>query len=107
VASKVVLRWDVVSSPSLPTDVKRRLQAQQKNRIALSGELVLSSQRFRDQDKNRRDVLDRLGEIIRLASIPPKPRKLTRPTRASKERRLTAKKHRAQTKSARRPSLDL
>jgi ribosome-associated protein len=73
----------------------------------MSGELVLSSQRFRDQDKNRKDVLDRLSYLIRMAATPPKLRKLTHPTRASKERRLEAKRHRTRTRAERRPPSDL
>ncbi len=102
VASKAVLRWNVVASQSLPADVKSRFLTQQANRITTTGDLVVASQRFRDQDKNRQDVLDRLKEWLLRATISPKLRKPTRPTRGSKERRLSAKKHRARVKTGRR-----
>jgi ribosome-associated protein len=102
VASKAVIRWDVSATTSLPADVKSRLLEQQANRITTAGELVVASQRFRDQERNREDVLQRLAEMVRRASISPKPRKPTRRTRGSVERRLTAKRHRSQRKSTRR-----
>ena len=69
-ASKAVLRWDVLHSPSLPDDVKARFRTQQANRITTEGELVLSSQRFRDQERNRQDCLDKLAEMVREAVYP-------------------------------------
>jgi ribosome-associated protein len=102
VASKAVLRWNVAASTSLPEDVKARFSAQQKHRITTLGELILSSQRFRDQERNRQDCLDRLREMLRHAALPPRPRRPTRPTRSSKEARHQAKRHRARTKSGRK-----
>jgi ribosome-associated protein len=102
VASKAVLRWDVASSPSLPADVKARLRAREANRITAEGELVLSSQRYRDQERNRQDCLDKLREMIARAADRPKVRRKTKPTRGSQEARLRAKKRRAGTKAARR-----
>ncbi len=102
VASKAVLRWNVAASPSLPDDVKSRLRAQQANRITAEGELVLTSQRYRDQERNRQDCLDKLREMIVQAAARPKARRKTKPTRGSQEARLRAKKRRAATKAGRR-----
>src|SRR5439155_16911379 len=102
VASKAVLRWDLIGSPSLPAEVKARLRAQQRRRITNEGELVLNSQRFRDQEKNRQDCLDKLRELVRRAATPPKLRKPTRPTRGSRKARLREKRHRSTVKLSRR-----
>jgi len=102
VASKAVLRWDVGRSPSLPADVKARLLAQQHGRITVQGELLLSSQRFRDQGRNIDDCLEKLRDLILRAAIPPKRRKRTRPTRGSQVARLQEKRHRTAVKKARR-----
>ena len=102
VASKAVLRWNVTASPSLPEDVKARLRARQANRITAEGDLVLTSQRFRDQERNRQDCLDKLREMIAEAAVRPKARRKTKPTRGSQEARLRAKKRRAATKAGRR-----
>ena len=84
VASKAVLRWPVAASPSLPDEIKARLRAQQHRRITGEGDLVLSSQRYRDQDRNRQDCLDKLRDMILQAAVRPKVRKATRPSRARK-----------------------
>jgi len=102
VASKAVLRWDVAGSPSLPADVKARLRVREANRITTDGELVLTSQRFRDQERNRQDCLDKLRAMIAGAAARPKARRKTKPTRGSKEARLREKKRRAGTKAGRR-----
>lgn len=104
VASRAVLRWNVRTSPSLPADVKARLEAQQPGRITTEGDLIVSSQRFRDQERNRQDCVDKLRELVRQALHVPKKRKKTRPTRGSQERRLLTKRHRSATKSSRRQS---
>src|SRR3954470_9122775 len=101
VASKAVLRWDLAASPSVPEEVKARLRTLQRRRITTEGELVLNSQRFRDQDKNRLDCLDKLREMVLAAATVPKARKRSRPTRGAKERRLKAKRHRAARKEGR------
>jgi ribosome-associated protein len=106
VASKAVLRWNVAASPSLSEDIKARLRARQANRITADGEMVLSSQRHRDQERNRQDCLDKLREMIAEAAKRPKTRRRTKPTRGSKERRLQAKKRRAATKAGRRGGAD-
>ncbi len=102
VASKAVLRWNVVQSPSLPEEVKARFLAAQKWRITTEGDLVLSSQRYRDQERNRQDCLDKLADLVRRATVKPKPRKPTRPSRGSRENRLQNKKRRSRVKSLRR-----
>jgi ribosome-associated protein len=101
VASKAVLRWNVVSSPSLPFDAKIRLCQSQQRRIAADGDFIVSSQRFRDQERNRQDCLDKLRTAVLEAATPPKLRKPTRPTRSSREARLRAKRRRSQAKSHR------
>jgi ribosome-associated protein len=106
VASKAVLSWDVAASPSLPEDVKARLRTQQRRRINHDGVLVLSSQRYRDQDRNRQDCLDKLREMVVQATHVPRPRKATRPTRGSREARLRAKRRRSTARAARQLPAD-
>jgi ribosome-associated protein len=103
VASKAVLDWDLASSTSLPEPVKMRLRTQQRGRINAEGHLTVNSQRFRDQERNRQDCLEKLREMVIQAQHVPRPRKATRPTRGSREARLRAKLHRSTTKAARRP----
>lgn len=102
VASKAVLRWDVARSPSLPEEVRQRLRAQQGRRITQEGELVVTSQRFRDQERNRQDCLEKLREMLVRATERPKVRKKTKPSRGAKERRLNDKRHRSAAKARRR-----
>jgi ribosome-associated protein len=102
VASKAVLRWNILASPSLPDDIKSRLQQQQRRRITGDGDLLLMSQRYRDQERNRLDCLDKLAEMLRAAAVAPKTRRKTKPSRGSQERRLAAKKRRSAIKASRR-----
>lgn len=106
VASKAVLHWDLAASVSLPEEVKSRLRTLYRNRINVEGELIVNSQRYRDQDRNRADCLDKLREMILQAAVTPRKRKLSRPTRGSRERRLSAKRRRATTKATRRLPVD-
>jgi len=85
----------------LPAEVKARLRTQQRRRITNEGELVLNSQRFRDQERNRQDCLDKLRELIRQAAAAPKPRKPTKPTRGSRAARLRDKRRRSTLKTGR------
>jgi ribosome-associated protein len=101
VASAVELRFDVANSPSLPEALRERLLARRDRRLTAEGVLVIQANRFRDQVKNREDAQLRLAEVIRAAQFVPKKRVATRPTRASKERRITAKKKRGTIKSGR------
>ena len=101
VASRAVLRWNLAASPSLPDDVKARLHSQQRRRITEDGDLLLSSQRFRDQGRNVADCRDKLRALILQAATPPKPRKKTRPSRGAREARLQEKRQRSATKQLR------
>jgi ribosome-associated protein len=99
--SAVELRFDVAQSPSLPDAVRERLLTRRDRRLTDDGVLVIQGRRFRDQGRNRDDVRERLAEIIRGALVPPKKRVATRPTRASKERRLAGKQQRSKIKQGR------
>lgn len=99
--SAVELRFNVASSPSLPDEVRSRLLARRDRRLTDDGVLVIQGRRFRDQGRNREDVRARLVEIIRGALVPPKKRVATKPTRASKERRLAGKQQRSRIKQGR------
>ncbi|MFH1146258.1 MAG: alternative ribosome rescue aminoacyl-tRNA hydrolase ArfB [Pseudomonadota bacterium] len=103
VATTVQLRFDVARSPSLTEDVRRRLFVLAGNRITMDGILIIRAGRFRTQEENRQDARARLVGLLRVAAHPPKVRRKTRPTAASKKRRLEAKLHRAETKKERRP----
>jgi ribosome-associated protein len=102
VNTKVTLRWDVQRSPSLPDPVRQRLLARYRRRTTQHGELLITSQRYRDQGRNVADCMEKLRDIVRSVASPPVPRRPTRPTRASKERRLGEKKQRSKTKKLRR-----
>lgn len=102
VSSKARLRWPVASSPSLPDAVKERFLSQYKSRLTNEGDLIIAGQRFRDQKKNYDDCLNRLREMVREVLVPPRPRKATKPTRASQRRRVETKKQRSDTKRLRR-----
>lgn len=101
VASAVLLRFNVMHSPSLSEDVRNRLIQMLGKKVTSQGNLLIKASRFRTQERNKRDALDRLQEFIRRAAIVPKKRKKTKPSQASKERRLTQKKLRGKTKSLR------
>jgi len=102
VATAVQLRFDVGRSPSLPEEVRRRLARLAGRRMTEDGVLVIDARRFRTQERNRRDALERLIALISRAEVSPKPRRKTRPTAAARERRLEAKRRRSQTKRLRR-----
>ncbi len=96
--SAVELRFDVAHSPSLPDPVRARIMARRDRRLTDDGVMVIQARRFRDQARNRDDARARLIDILRVALTPPKKRLATRPTRASKERRLAGKKQRGTVK---------
>jgi ribosome-associated protein len=102
VASKAELRWDLAASPSVPEGVKARLRTLQRRRVTKEGVFVVTSQRFRDQEKNKHDCLEKLAEMLREAAVVPKVRRPSKPTRGARERRLQAKRQRADVKRGRR-----
>ena len=106
VASAVELRFDVVNSRALPDPVRARLLARSDRRLTADGVLVIQANRFRDQAKNRADARDRLAALIVAASHVPKRRIATKPTRASKERRIESKKNRSTIKRGRNARWD-
>ncbi|MBK1649019.1 alternative ribosome rescue aminoacyl-tRNA hydrolase ArfB [Rhabdochromatium marinum] len=104
VATAVQLRFNVLRSPALPDEVRRRLRGLAGRRLDQEGNLTIEAHRFRTRERNREDARERLAELIRQAAQRPKTRIASRPTRASKERRLAAKSRRSrlkQTRSAR------
>jgi len=105
VATAVQLRFDVRGS-SLPEEVKARLIQLAGNRITSEGSLLIEARRLRTQEQNREDAIQRLVDLVRRALIPPKPRKRTKPTAASRAKRLKAKKLRGDTKRLRNQPFD-
>ncbi|MBW1781873.1 MAG: aminoacyl-tRNA hydrolase [Deltaproteobacteria bacterium] len=103
VATAVQLRFDAKHSPSLPPHVRRRLAVLAGKRMTGAGVVIIDARRFRTQEKNRQDALERLVRLIREAALQPKPRRKTVPTPASKERRLDSKRRRSRTKQTRQP----
>ena len=101
VATAVELRFDIANSPTLPDDLRARLLARRDRRVTGEGVLVISAQRFRTQERNREDARERLRDFIAAGAHVPKKRVATKPTRASKERRLEAKKGRGSIKRER------
>jgi ribosome-associated protein len=101
VATAAQLRFDIARSPSLPRDVRQRLVRLAGKRMTTCGVLVIDARRFRTQERNRQDALDRLTELVRRAAQTPKPRRKTRPPKASRRRRLENKRRRGQTKRLR------
>lgn len=102
VNSKVQLRWSPASSPSLPEPVRERLLEAVGGRLTRDGELLIASSRTRDQARNADDCLEKLRALIVAALRPPRARRATRPTLASKRRRAEAKQRRSDTKRGRR-----
>lgn len=107
VETAVQLRFDAANSPSLPEGVRERLLRMAGHRATLAGEIIIIAQRHRTQLRNREDALERLLDLIRAAAAPPPPeRRPTKPTRASKERRLDGKARRSRTKNLRSGPMD-
>ena len=100
VSSAIHLRFDIAAS-SLPADVKARLLASSDSRVTRDGVLVIKAQQHRSQDMNRADAVSRLQALVAAASRVPKARKPTRPTKASKKRRLEGKIRRGRIKALR------
>ena len=107
-STAVQLRFDARHSPSLPDDVSARLQRLAGKRLTREGVIVITAQRHRTQERNRQDARERLIELIRQAAVVPVKRRPTRPTKASRERRLESKKRRAGIKGLRgaKPSFE-
>lgn len=97
------LRFDVTNSASLPDAVKTRLARLAGKRLNSDGVIVITAQRFRSQERNREDAIDRLVALIRRAAEAPKPRRMTRPSATQREERLADKAQRSRTKQLRAP----
>ncbi len=105
VASKVVLRWRASrTSTHLSEQARQRMRSRYPSRYTTAGDVVISSQRFRDRERNRQDCLDKLVEMIRASLVEPIERKTTRPSAAARSRRLTEKKRHSAKKQSRRAS---
>ncbi|MBL9125433.1 MAG: aminoacyl-tRNA hydrolase [Planctomycetaceae bacterium] len=104
VNSKAVLRWGVGRSPSLPDDVRARFRARFAARITSAGELVVTSQRYRDQGRNVEDCLAKLREMLASVAARPKQRRPTKPKASDVRRRLEAKKLSGAKKKSRQRS---
>ncbi len=102
VASAVQLRFDIKHSLSLTDPIRHRLIKIIGNKITRQGELLIKASRFRTQERNKQDALDRLHELLNRAAIPPKTRRKTKPSLAAKDRRLTTKKIHGKNKALRR-----
>ena len=102
VSSKAVLHFDVLTTPSLPPDVKQRFMEQYRSRLTNAGEVVIHSEEFRDQPRNIQACYDKLRQMVLTVLRPPKKRRATKPTRGSKVRRLNQKKRRGEVKAGRR-----
>ena len=102
VATAVQLRFDVARSTNLPDPVRERLKRLAGRRLTSDGVLVIDARRYRTRERNRRDALDRLIALVRKAAVAPRPRKATRPTAASRRRRLEGKQRRGALKRGRR-----
>lgn len=102
VSSKAVLRWNVLSSPSLPPEVRARFLSRFASRLTTEGDLLITSQRYRDQGRNVADALEKLTAMLTEIARPPKRRRPTKPTKGSVTRRLESKQARSRTKQTRR-----
>jgi ribosome-associated protein len=102
VNSKAILRWGVLASPSLPPEVRQRFLEQFGRRVTREGELVIASQRFRDQARNIDDCLEKLRGMLLAVAVAPRTRRATKPTRGSREERLKSKRVQSKRKTDRR-----
>ncbi len=106
VATAVQLRFDVRSSPSLSREVKDRLMRLAGKRLTQQGEIVIEASRFRTQQANRQDAIDRLDRLVEKASIPPKVRRKTKPSAGAKLERLQSKRRRSELKHLRTRNIE-
>mgnify|MGYP001807063843 CR=1 FL=1 len=102
VASKATLRWAAAASTAIPEEAKARLFAARPSYLTADGEFLVTSQEYRDQERNRQRCEEKLADMVRAALTPPKPRKKTKPSKASQRRRLEDKKRQGEKKSTRR-----
>jgi len=102
VATAVQLRFNVVQSPSLPEGVRARLITLLSKKLTNQGELILKAGRYRTQERNKQDAIERLAQYIQRAAVPPKKRRKTKPSRAAKQKRLDTKKLQSKKKNLRR-----
>jgi ribosome-associated protein len=103
VASKTILRWPVATSHSIPEPVRKRFLSRYARRVNERGELLITSQRYRDQARNIDDCVDKLRDLLLSVAAAPRPRKKSRVPRAAKEARLVEKRAAAEKKRQRRP----
>jgi ribosome-associated protein len=103
VATAVQLRFDIRNSRSLPEEVRERMIRLAGKRVTGEGVLIIEASRYRTRERNRQDARNRLDRWVETAAEPPKPRRKTRPTAGSRERRLEGKQMRSETKRARKP----
>ena len=106
VSTKATLRWPVLTSRTLPDSVRQRFLAKYRRRVTAEGELVITSQRFRDAGRNVADCLEKLRTMLAESAVTPKTRRPTKPTRASVRRRLQAKQRQSRRKQLRRKPCD-
>ena len=106
VASAVQLRFNLRGERPLPDALRARLEMLAGQRVSSEGVLVITAQRFRSQERNRADALERLVALVRRAAVPPRPRRATRPSAAARERRLTQKARRSRLKQQRAAASD-
>ena len=104
VESKAILRWNLLASPSVPADVRARLVSAHPAHVTTDGEFLVTSQKYRDQERNRQDCLEKLADMLRRAAVRPAVRKKTKPSKGSQRRRLEAKKINSQRKADRKVS---
>jgi ribosome-associated protein len=107
VASKAVLRWRAgATTAAIPPGAMARMRIRFPSRFTAEGDVLVQSQQYRDQERNREDCLAKLAEMIRGSLVEPRPRKATKPTKGSQRRRLADKRHRSERKRRRRASDD-
>lgn len=101
-SSAVQLRFDAANSPSIPDDVRERLLRLAGSRCTADGVIMIEARRYRSQDRNRVDALERLKSLIQKAAAPPVPRKKSKPSRTAKKKRVDEKRRRSETKRLRK-----
>ena len=102
VASKATLRWAMAASPSVPDPVKARLRADYPSHVTADGEFLVTSQEYRDQERNRERCREKFAAMLRAAAAPPKVRRATKPSKSAKRRRVADKKKQSAKKATRR-----